>query len=80
MTHTHIVWSLVHDSDSGTATFLFGSEAELDSKAALIMEEDWAACNRKQPMPADWREAWEIIQSDGCDFWISTDTHEVVFP
>lgn len=73
------VWSLVHDSDSGTECFLFASEAERDARCLMHMAAAWSEDGRTDPMPTDWREAWDILSQDA-DWWISTDEHEVTFP
>jgi hypothetical protein len=77
MTHTHTIWSLVHDSDRGTDVQLFGAEEERDARCSMIMAEWWSDTCQKEPIPIDWREAWEFIQGEGVDFWIDCNEHEV---
>ncbi len=74
------IWTLVHDSDAGTRTEVFTSQAQLDARACEIMTEAWRENNWPDQPPTDWREAWELIDAAGCDFWISTDEHEITLP
>jgi hypothetical protein len=74
------IWSLVHDTDGGTDVHLFGTEAERDARCAMIMAEECSRQGRKLPLPATWREAWEEIEADGCDFWVVLDEQKVTLP
>lgn len=78
MTCTHTIWSLVLDNDDGTSCQLFATEAEADAACMAIMVEAWAG--RADPIPATWREAWEEIEAEGCDFWVVLDWHEIALP
>jgi hypothetical protein len=69
-----IIHSLTLDDDSGTDVELFATRAELDQRARAIMSDYWDEDDG--PMPADWREAWEVI-SETADFWIATHVHEI---
>jgi hypothetical protein len=80
MAHKHTVWSLVHDTDGGTYCHLFGTEEERDARCSMIMAEEWSRQGRTAPLPADWRDAWEEIEANGCDFWVVLDVHEVALP
>ena len=72
------LWTLVHDSDSGTSTEVFTDPAKLNARACSIIAEDWDDAERGK-MPDDWRAAWEQI--DGAvDWWISVQEHEIETP
>jgi hypothetical protein len=69
------IWSLVIDSDSGTEIEIFGTEAERDARCLAVCAAAWQDAEYLEPMPADWRAAWETLESDGCDFWLAMDRH-----
>lgn len=80
MAHTHTIWSLVHDSDSGTDVQLFGTEEERDASCSMIMAAAWSETEQSDPLPTDWRAAWERLEAGHCGFWIVLNEHEVTLP
>lgn len=71
------IYSLVVDNDSGTSTHLFYTEAERDARCQMIMASAWSDNGWPEPVPADWRDAWEKIEAAGADFWIVMAEHEI---
>lgn len=78
--HKVTIWSLVHDSNSGTETTLFGTEQERDARCMMIMAQAWSETGQSEPMPTDWRDAWEKLEAGHCGFWIVLNQHEVALP
>lgn len=71
------IYSLVVDNDSGTSTHLFYTEAERDARCQMIMASAWIDNGWSEPVPTDWRIAWEEIEAAGADFWVSLGEHEI---
>lgn len=74
------LYSLVTDDSSGTETMLFMTEAERDARCTMICAAAWSDAEITEPLPTDWRLAWERLESDGCDFWLSMDEHRIISP
>lgn len=72
------IWTLVHDSDSGTSTEVFTDEAKLNARALAIIAEDWDEPEHGK-MPEGWEQAWEDIGGT-TDWWLSVQDHEIEVP
>lgn len=72
------VYSLVVDNDGGTTTQLFTTAKERDTRALMIVAEEWSRLKKPEPIPADWREAYDAL--DGAEFWFCATDHELPLP
>lgn len=68
------LYSLVIDNDSETDTALFYNEAARGDAILHLCAALWDEADLG-PMPATWEEAWDALDSHGCDTWISLQEH-----
>lgn len=69
------LYTLTVDSDEGSFTTVSADRAELDSRAAAICKDEWSTDDGE--FPADWRDAYAILQDASWGTYISLTEHDV---
>ncbi|MDP2047572.1 MAG: hypothetical protein Q8K33_01580 [Cypionkella sp.] len=69
------IWNLVTDSDAGTFSEIFYSEALRDARCYDLCADQWDA--EDGPMSADWRVAYAVMQGKSCDWWFHLSEHDI---
>lgn len=70
-----MIWNLVTDSDAGTFSEIYFTEAERDARCLALCADHWVA--QDGPMSADWSVAYAVMQGRSCDWWFHLSEHDI---
>lgn len=73
------IWTLLTDSDEGTFSQVFTTEADRDTRCFDLCKDKWDN-DEDGDMPQDWRAAYAVMQGRSCEWWFHLAEHDIPLP
>lgn len=70
-------YSVTWDSDAGTSTWLFRTEAERDAAILADLRKNYGTKHPKEAASDDWRDLYHVLQEGSADWWLHTEDHSL---